>query len=105
MTPNCHWTTSPLWESWAATPAARRFDGTPAVPAFTVRGGQPLGHAAAVGRGTNEISVTLSQVNGLGAEAPSQVHPTPVAAPRRRRKRLTTRPDREPSLTVQRGIR
>jgi len=37
--------------------------------------------------------------NGLGAEAPSPVHPTPAAAPRRRRQRPTTRPAREPCLT------
>src|SRR5262249_13668904 len=49
--------------------------------------------------GHNESSVKLSQVNGLGAEALSQVPPTPPAAPRRRRKRLTTHPGREPSRT------
>src|SRR5436309_13703819 len=37
---------------------------------------------------------------GLGAEAPSQVLPTPAGPrPRRRRDRLTTRPAREPVLT------
>src|SRR5262249_61441313 len=81
MTPRCQGTASPPWVSWAVAPAASRFDGTPAAPAFTARRGA-TGHAAAVGRATNGISATPSQGNRLDAEAPSQVHPTPAAAPR-----------------------
>ena len=59
--------------------------------------------------GTNGLSVKLSQVNGLGAEAPSQVPPDPhrsIASEEENPKResprggiTTTRPAREPGLT------
>jgi hypothetical protein len=99
MTPRCHWITSPPRASWAAAPASRRFDGTPAAPAFTARGGLP-GHAPEVGRGTRrDQREAVSSKTGLVSKHHPKVHPTPTGALRRRRKRLTTRPACEPSLT------
>ena len=87
--------------SWAAAPAARRFDGTPAAPAFSDRGGHD--RAAARGRvgGRNEIGARPSHVvAGLAPRRHPKVHPTPAGPrPRRRRNRPTTRPAREPCLT------
>src|SRR5262249_26071210 len=80
-------------------PASCRFDGTPAVPAVTVRGGPP-GHASAVGRGTRrDQREAVSVMTGLVPRHHPKVHPTPAGAPRRRRERQTTRPAREPSRT------
>jgi len=84
--------------SWAAAPASCPFDGTPAVPAYTLSGG-PREHAADVGRGTRRDQREAVSVNtGLVPKHhPRSPRPPPQRA--RRRKRRTTRPAREPSLT------
>src|SRR6516165_9850441 len=85
--------------SWAAAPAARRLDGTPAVSILP----EPRcnGNAAEVGRGNgNGLSRSCPQQTGSVPKHSPKCHPTPTAAlPRRRSNRLTTRPDREPGLT------
>ena len=88
--------------SLAAAPAARRFDGTPAAPdLLTNRGGHRPGRGPGVGRGTNrDQREAVSLVAGLVPKHHPKVLPTPTGPrPRRRRKRLTTRPAREPRLT------
>jgi len=103
MTPHCHWTVSPPRVSSVVAPAAHRFDGTPAAPAslpaerrWTATRPRPGGGS---GDATRSARGCLS-ADGLGAEAPSQVLPTPAGPPpRTRRDRLTTRPARAPRLT------
>src|SRR5215470_15977477 len=100
MTTRCPWTASPIG---CPRPQPRQ-------PAASM-GRRPCPHyvrttvcAAAAPRrwvgGLNGISAKLPPENGLGAEAPSQIHPTPTGAPAQEGGvRLTTRPDREPGLT------
>src|SRR6516165_7203908 len=101
MTARCQWTTSPIRVSSAAAPAAGRFDGTPAVPAFFLNRGVYQGRAAEVGRGIERDQArSCPKVNGFRAEALSQNPPDPHrSAAENRSNRLTTRPDREPGLT------
>ena len=88
--------------SWAAAPATRRFDGTPAAPALLLTAVVNKGAAVRgwVG-GPNEISRSCLTEYGLGAEAPSQGPPDPrrAAATKKEEHRLTTRPRREPGRT------
>jgi hypothetical protein len=71
---------SPNRVSWAAAPAARRLDGTPAVPAYSCSR-CTYQSAAEVGRGTNGLSTKLSIVTGSVPKHPPKVLPTPTAAP------------------------
>src|SRR5215831_15337859 len=80
MTSPCHGTPSPSGVSSAAAPAARRFDGTPAAPAFFAeRGGPTNGARPGGGSGdeTRSARGCLSEY-GLSAEALSHVSPTPA---------------------------
>src|SRR5262249_59244201 len=88
--------------SWAVAPAARRWDGTPAVPALLLDRGAVSGRRPGGGLGdeTRSARGRLTEY-GLDAEASSQVLPTPAGPPpRRRRDRRTPRPRRAPCLTA-----
>src|SRR5262249_48306593 len=79
--------------SWAAAPAARRLDGTPAVSVIT----EPRchGNAAAVGRGNgNGLIRSCPKLTGSVPKHPPKILPTPAAAPPKQKEQSSDDPPR-----------
>ena len=83
--------------------AARRFDGTPAASVYFDRGGRKTGRDPPVGRGTDGISVTLSQCKRawrLAIPRPPDPRQTATCESRRNRLDDPPQPSAEPNGTL-----